>query len=84
MTPEGFKKAQDLLPLIEVAKTNLNRWETATSFKSGAEISCHFEGGKTNYSYVKPHHIPFEVAKALSIAGYKKELEKLENEFNSL
>jgi hypothetical protein len=82
MTGESFKRAEELLPKIAATKTNIDRWEKATSFKGSAEIGSNFPN--QNYSYVHAKHIPFDVAKALSLAGYKKELEQLENEFNSL
>lgn len=83
MTAESFKRAGELLPLIESAKTNIAKWECAISFKGFGEIPTRFEINN-NYSYLSAKHIPFEVARALSIVGFKKELEQLENEFNSL
>jgi len=84
MKIESYKRAEELLPLIDAVKDNIKRWESVSHFYSSSEIKCGFNSGTGNYSYVRPKHIPFEVAKALSLAGYKKELEQLENEFNSL
>lgn len=84
MTEKNLERANQLRPLIAAAKDNIARWDSATSFKSSSEISCLFQSGTGNYSYVRPAHIPFDVAKALSLAGYNKELKQLEDEFNSL
>lgn len=83
MTKESHQRGSELLPLIEEAKNNLNRWETAISFRDGARILCEFRSN-SGYDYVSSRHIPFEVVKTLSIDSYRKEIEALEKEFNSL
>lgn len=84
MTNEALQRATELEPLIKAVKTNIKKWETATGFKRNPEIQSFFGDGGNGYSYVDGSHIPFEVAQALSLAGFKKELKKLEDEFNSL
>jgi hypothetical protein len=84
MTKEALQRAIELEPLIKMVKDNIDRWECARSFAGYAEIKAIFVGDRGNYSYVKPTHIPFDVAKAISLDGFRKELKKLEDEFNSL
>lgn len=81
MTVESHKRASELLPLIEEAKTNLDKWEKAKSFASTA--NCNFTQS-TGYSYVSLKHLPFDIIRIISIDGFKKELAALEREFNSL
>ena len=83
MTKESFNRAEELLPLIADTKAQIAKWESALSFKYSGEIPTNFET-KNGYTWVSAKHLPFEIAKVLSIAGFKKELEQLEKEFNSL
>lgn len=83
MTEESHQRATELLKLIGQAKTNLDKWEKAQSFTGCGEVTCNFHNS-TGYSFVLLSHVPFNIAKTLSIEGYKNELESLEKEFNAL
>lgn len=84
MTKEALKRATELEPLIANAKLHIDKWEKAASFISQPHVNAFFPSGNAGYSYLDIKHIPFEVAKAISLAGFRKELQQLEDEFNSL
>lgn len=82
MTQESFQRASELLPLIAKAKANIIRWEEAYSYRGTGHVDCCSKS--SSYSSASAIHVPFDVAKALSLDGFRKELKTLEDEFNSL
>lgn len=84
MTTESLQRATELQPLIEKAKENIIKWEKATSFKTNASIDALFSDGTTRYSCLYIAHVPFDIFRVISLDGYRKELQRLEDEFNSL
>jgi hypothetical protein len=84
MTKENLGRANELLPLIAKAKLNVEKWENVTHFETNPGIQCYFNECMKGCSYVDATYIPFDVAKALSLDGFRKELKKLEDEFNAL
>jgi hypothetical protein len=83
MTDQSRKRGNTLASLIEEAKDNIDRWERAYAYIGKAEMNCLFTDSN-RYEIVRCIHVPFDVLKALSLDGFRKELKKLEDEFNAL
>lgn len=80
MTEERLKKANELLERIKEYQKEIASWKMAVSFRN-KEISLRSD----DMSYeVRTGFIDFEVAKTLTLARLKKDLEVLETEFKNL
>lgn len=80
MTEERLKKANELLERIKEYQKEIASWKMAVSFRN-KEVSLRSDG--TSYE-VRTGFIDFEVAKTLTLARLKKDLEVLETEFKNL
>jgi hypothetical protein len=80
MTEERLKKANELLERIKEYQKEIASWKMAVSFRN-KEVSLRSD----DMSYeVRTGFIDFEVAKTLTLARLKKDLEVLETEFKNL
>lgn len=82
MKIENLERGNQLQPLIANAKKNIEIWGKATSFTTN-NIDAILSSGQ-EYTCLNIKYIPFDVAQALSLAGFRKELQRLEDEFNAL
>lgn len=82
MTDVNLQRANELKPLIAKVKENIARWEDAYDYRSEGYVDVSSSG--SSYNSASMIHVPFDVVKTLSLHGFRKHLEKLENEFNSL
>jgi hypothetical protein len=80
MTEERLKKANELLERIKEYQKEIASWKMAVSFRN-KEVSLRADD--TSYE-VRTGFIDFEVAKTLTLARLKKDLEVLETEFKNL
>lgn len=80
MTEERLKKANELLERIKEYQKEIASWKMAVSFRN-KEVSLRSDD--TSYE-VRTGFIDFEVAKTLTLARLKKDLEVLETEFKNL
>nr|DAP81587.1 MAG TPA: hypothetical protein [Caudoviricetes sp.] len=80
MTEERLKKANELLERIKEYQKEIASWKMAVSFRN-KEVSLRSDD--MGYE-VRTGFIDFEVAKTLTLARLKKDLEVLETEFKNL
>lgn len=83
MNTDQLNVGKELHEKIESCKSQLSRWRNAVSLTSTVELKTVLNGNnRTDYATSK--YINFDVLKTLTIDAIKKELNKLEDEFNKL
>lgn len=80
MTEERLKKANELLERIKEYQKEIASWKMAVCFRN-KEVSLRSDDMSNE---VRTGFIDFEVAKTLTLARLKKDLEVLETEFKNL
>ena len=82
MKVEDIKRAVELEKEIAECNHQIDKWNNIESLSH--ILGASFTKGNNGWSQISSKHIPITVIRAVSLEGFKKDLEELQKELASL